>query len=613
MHSIAVIREDYLNIFTSIRKKIMPLFLFTFLFSCSFDVKLGTPTEEKNNNQTELTENPSDDDPGDVPHDPDEPTDPPQDPVTVEVYNGIKTNASRLEDIRILNGRIIESSSDPISHPTVTLDDISTIDGYSDLLSTCDNNGYHLGTFDMELGAGRIDVPLTERANEVTISSSSTFPYYITQSDTEYILTEDIVTEGDAIIIEASNITLNLNGNTISYGTAGSCQGNVYGNGCNPINFYYTPMSSELAGLEIIYHSPDTDGVYAYYGRNMNVHHNTFEDQGMVVSNRHQGISVFHAPAGNFNKVHHNLITSARQGAIRAGLEQIEIYNNEIFVNSYHTNSVAITAGGGGNTESRTAIYNNKIIARGYLPIGIWPDDHTDIYNNFVYAERTRGQTQPGNEYANPHGACYRQTWGDNDIKATCNHFELKGGRLVPGTTYYSRGKAVWIGLTEQDQTEVLENNFIRGTNDDGVSRAQAIGIVYNFPSNLIFRDNVISSNFSNVTLADDYGQADGFPQFIGNHFVKEGDNENYATVKSEYSSRPSTGTFLDSTFAGGASFGPENIDLELCGSGLKEIHIGRSGSITPTIDYIITNNTATRDAGSAYTIFETCGFNVIP
>ncbi|MEW5744740.1 MAG: carboxypeptidase-like regulatory domain-containing protein, partial [Nitrospirota bacterium] len=66
---------------------------------------------------------------------------------------------------------------------------------------------------------------------------------------------------------------------------------------------------------------------------------------------------------------------------------------------------------------------------------------------------------------------------------------------------------------------------------------------------------------------------ANGYPKFVDNTFVKQDNHASYRTIKSQYSSFPSTGDFIGNKFTNGAS--AESVDLEFWGPGKKEIKVG--------------------------------------
>ena len=69
-------------------------------------------------------------------------------------------------------------------------------------------------------GTDKIWLPVSVYASTANISQSSGFPYYCNTADRKYTLTEDITANGTAIAIIASNVSIDLNGHTITYNNA---------------------------------------------------------------------------------------------------------------------------------------------------------------------------------------------------------------------------------------------------------------------------------------------------------------------------------------------------------------------------------------------------------
>jgi hypothetical protein len=131
--------------------------------------------------------------------------------------------------------------------------------------------------------------------NQANISS---FPYYITKPGS-YILTSNLTTSGSnvAIWITASNVNLNLNGNTIS----GSSVCTASGCTLNSNNFgIYT--SSSLGNVEI-FNGSLTGFTTAVYANGGIIH-------DLMVTSCSNGINV------NYATVHHNYVMNCAQVAI---------------------------------------------------------------------------------------------------------------------------------------------------------------------------------------------------------------------------------------------------------------------------------------------------------
>ncbi|MFO0752650.1 MAG: hypothetical protein U0411_04915 [Thermodesulfovibrionales bacterium] len=461
------------------------------------------------------------------------------------------------------------------------------------LAATKSFGAYDLGTKDMVTGAGVATVAKPARSKTVNLTAPAT----LNQSDTEYVLQNDIVANGTAFTIQGSNITLNLNGHKITYcnsnsstaygvfvdGSArsnvavvngkivqgsGSCSGQSgVGVNCNPIYAYET-YGMEIGGVDISYRAADTHGIYLQWGKDANVHNNSVQDLGTAVSDRHQGIDAVRAGNVTNATMHHNLVKT-RQVGIRVGTGGT-VYNNEVTINSQVTNSVGISLQTG-------SAHHNKVYGYGVHPIAFWPDHDSQVYSNYAEVQNTLS----GAEYGDTGSACLRMTWGTgNNSEIMYNTFIVNASANYNGTGVDSWGRALFVGLPDASQSADIHDNVIIATNNDGQGKAAAIAIVTNNLSpNLKFRNNRVESNWANVLLADDYGSADGYAQFIDNTFVKRDNYSSYKTVKSEYSSRPSTGVFTGNTMENGASM--ENVDLELSGTGKKDIlvywHLGVS------------------------------------
>jgi hypothetical protein len=96
--------------------------------------------------------------------------------------------------------------------------------------------------------------------------------------------------------------------------------------------------------------------------------------------------------------------------------------------------------------------------------------------------------------------------------------------------------------------------------------------VCLNQSPNLIFRGNTVASTWANVLLSDEYGHADGYPKFVGNTFLREGDFADYCTILQQYPRRPATGVFLDNKYEQGA--GETQIKLEEGGHVLFQVPV---------------------------------------
>ncbi|MFV0422306.1 hypothetical protein [Oleidesulfovibrio sp.] len=457
-------------------------------------------------------------------------------------------------------------------------------------------NKFGLYGDDTWVGAGQKYVPVKSRKNVVEITK----PGVLSKGDTEYRLMNDVVADDTAFVIKNHNITLNLNGHTVTYaknpstdesygvhiavwnfkdvavlngriiqaepyapGAQGKRWETPYGTGCSAV-WGRSTHNYEIAGLYVEYGGDDTAGINLFGGGH-HIHHNTIVDRGTVISNRHRGLAAIEGVGRTGWRMHHNLIIGARHNGLRAG-ERAEIFNNIVYLDSHETNS----AGASG----RGPIYNNKVIGTGTHPIGFYVHSQSEnqlvqVYDNYARVQCTR----ESGEYGIAGAAALRyQTHGRLEVRN--NTFILHADSNYGGTGFNSWGRTVWASIIKPEGKALFEGNLILGLAREGKGKAPGVAVVAsNVTPELVFKGNTISSTWAPVLLADKYGHADGFATFDSNTIIKPVYTPEYATVRSEYSSRPSTASFFDTNFLGGASFA--DMELELSGKALKEVRIG--------------------------------------
>lgn len=439
---------------------------------------------------------------------------------------------------------------------------------------------------DRVVTAGARPITLPKRTKRVIVTA----PGRLSQPDTEYVLEQDLTADGTGFSIEASGVTLNLNGHTLTYLDKPALTA-VFGvhipgyhrkditiaNGrilqgagaaatkvsC-PVIYDYDASGIEIGGLEMVYQTPDTSGILLHWVSDARIHDNTITDQGSIVTNRHQGVAVIEANRGGKSMRHTvtgNLIKGARHNGIRAGAKS-EIRGNDISIDSRVTNSCGISAAG--------VISQNRIIGGGVHPIGIWPGSNVKVVDNYVEVQNTRR----GDEYGDTGAACLRMTWGNDNVEVMNNTFILHAGINNKGGEVKSWGRALWVGLPKPEQKALFHDNLIVATNNDGTSKAAAIAVVcLNESPRLVFRRNTVVSNWSTVLLADSYGHAAGYARFEDNRLIGLNDRGGFKTIRSQYSDNASTAVLINNVFEGAAS--ADDLDLEFAGKGIKELAFG--------------------------------------
>jgi hypothetical protein len=308
-----------------------------------------------------------------------------------------------------------------------------------------------------------------------------------------------------------------------------------------------------MAGVELVWTGADISGAFFHWNVGNHVHHCIFDDRGTVVSNRHQAISSI--DGNSWGDYDHNLVKSTRQQGLRGC---VAATHNEIYIDSQATNAFGIV--GSSKAGSPVEIAHNRIIGIGEHPVGIamfkqFPPG-SSVHHNYVEVKCTRS----GQEYGYTGSACFRTTWGADYLDVHDNtfigHADVYDGKVA-------KTRVLWVGLphfTPKDATQPITD--ARGTFHDnqiiarGPGGAKAGGICVvclNQSPNLIFRGNTVTSTWANVLLSDEYGHADGYPKFVENTFLREGDFDNYCTILQQYARRPATGVFLDNKYEQGA------------------------------------------------------------
>ena len=514
------------------------------------------------------------------------------------------------------------------------------------LSKSCEDLGHEMGSFDMDIGAGQSDITLPIRTN---IDSSLednldglTNEYILDTADTEYILTDDITTPGTAFRIRASNITLNLSGHTITYGTSDSSDSDSYGVyadynlsgvviangnvvqgngncvgtsgiGCNPVRI--RSGGETIGGLRLEYHTTDTGGI-ALAGASAEIHHNTLVDSGSVIINRHQGSPAISAGGATGINIHHNLILNSRHRAIDLPTGGTASYN-EIYINSYATNAFGVFIWKKQNFE----VHHNKVFGSGVHALGVGPmasdAARGKIYSNYFEMENTRF----GEEYGNTGSSCLRITWGGDEIEAMCNTCVIRGGNSFPELTENEKswGRAFWLGGIDEGNMATIHHNYIEALNSDGESYVAGIAVVSGgHNTGLLIHNNTVLANHSAVVLADSYGNAGEGPTFISNKIIRQDEHTNYCTICDRlYGYFDVKGTFLDTVYENSAEISEANALLYFCREDrdtTTELLFGSLSTGDTLIDYFLTEVESTISSGSSSEPFEdACGYKVIP
>lgn len=424
------------------------------------------------------------------------------------------------------------------------------------------------------------------RKNIVYVSNCA----ILDKNDTLYIVDKDIVADETAFIIKSNNVTLDLNGHTVTYndkadgfgislatwwqkdieiinGTIkqgkANCKGNSNGIGCNPIHTL-SGKNLLIANLKLIWQGDDVNGMNIQHQDTALITNNFLHDLGDKVSNRHQGIVGISMNGGANIVVSDNYLYRSRNRGIRITAENPIVEKNRVNIDSVATNSTGI------NTSSGVIRFN-KVFGKGAHPIGIWPGPGVQVYGNYVEVQNT----MISNEYKSAGAACLRMTWGQEDgVEVWNNTFYLKAKKdgIAPGID--SWGRALFVGLPKPEQRAFFHHNIIIGDNGGDGSKAPAVAMVcLNNSDKFVFEDNVIASNWAPILLGDSYGGSGGFPLFRRNKIVKLYGSNDFHTIRSQYRDYASTAVLISNTYENGAS--QDDIQFELPSSAIKEVRFG--------------------------------------
>ena len=429
-----------------------------------------------------------------------------------------------------------------------------------------------------------LQIVATVRADTILVTA----PGDLAQTNTLYILQNDIVADSTAFSIGASSISFDLNGHTITYGNAGGMgrgiimsQWNKFdievfnGSIIQSINvdpldetitfqspiFLNNPSISEgghFHDLYLEYRSAQTDGIYANYGRAFEIHDNVINDQGAVITNRHSyrgaiAVATQNNGQSTITNVYNNTIQRCRQGGILAGFNT-NVFNNDITMESVATNAMGIAC----YQRANINIYDNIIRGTGFHCIGIGVvsgGEDIEVWGNDVEVQTT--EYNP--EYGSTHSAAWRTTWDYyRNVNVHHNRFVGYGeADLLPGPLD-SQAWVVWVGLQTTGSEMLFHDNLIIADNKGTGAEAVAVAVhggngLY---TDLRFEDKVIESNYACVYLGSSYGGGDGYALFKNNIFKKKSGAQEFYTIREDgWAPPPSTARFVDNTFQGQTDF----------------------------------------------------------
>ncbi len=420
-------------------------------------------------------------------------------------------------------------------------------------------------------------------------------PYNLDEAGSTYVLTEDITSDTRGFTFAGQDITLDLNGHTLtfdngtplvsgetwsvyqnspdsSFGIIGlySVSGAILngsiiqgqtnstgdiGHGFNPI--YLAPHDSsslELAGLSIEYAGDSVAGILVKgSGPTLNIHHNVVQDNGTGIDNRHQGIRAIAAASSN-GDIHHNLIKRSRHQALVMGGDARA---NELYVDSWATNSYGIGPG------TASVIERNRLFGTGYHNVAIgFPlgGGTITVRNNFIFLQGDAPNTRSDeySEHASVNGIRLTQYGGES--RPHEDHLYENNVIIVKGRNGTQQMRGVQFFSDPYVSNLVFRNNIVKTEVMDEATTApascivgQGLAVRHADQLPIYYEGNRFISNSLNIRLGDSYGVG-GNHQFRNNRFEKFGNRSDYHTIQIGYWDLPSYGNlFIDNEVSGGA------------------------------------------------------------
>lgn len=279
------------------------------------------------------------------------------------------------------------------------------------------------------------------------------------------MLTENITTSGNCFSIGADNVTLNCNGHSITYGTAGSGGYGVYNNGYDNVIVKYCDIKEGTAG------SSQT-GIYFTGGADDGT---IFENKITTIGGGSYGIRA--SSGSDRTLIDSNTIStsgSTSYGLAVTSSDNSTIIRNDIGTSGTSSHGLSFHAGSTGNRAEGNTIQTQGSSARG---VSLYSgSENLIVYNEIT----TEGSGAIGVRLSTNSDGNYIV---GNDI-ASSNGLEIDDlGSSVDNYLVYANSKGI-IYWTDQNFIDNLDVNV---TNDQGIG----IG------KNLFIGENIVAINTS--------------------------------------------------------------------------------------------------------------------
>jgi hypothetical protein len=453
-------------------------------------------------------------------------------------------------------------------------------------------------------------------------------PYYLTQGGKTYILTQDLTVPLRGCDFRSYSQILDLNGYTITYdnsesegtywadwvysdtsafgvyaytnkgastpkvfngrivqGTQGSA-GNL-GDGFNPA--FLNAANAEIAGVTCIWYGDSITGIHGK-SRDPYVHHCVLNDMGTVVDNRSaQTEAIFSKSSDPELELHHNRVSRARQIGINAYKGMLTA--NEVWVDSYVTNSFALACNTDNSVTEGGAMSNNRVYLTGYHALG--GGYAKEIHDNCIwgYSVMTSRDSEYGNagtaiglrltQYNGATKPFPDRDWHDNIIILRGEDGVILRGMAIFSDPEVSNMQVYdnYIKVLSVDGVELEEQGCIHTQGQD-----PSVGVP-GLPDNelpVYCTSNTLVSNVCHIRTADSYG-AGCFFRFYDTTFTLIDDSYDFSVIKNEVRNQDSYGhRILDSNLGTGVDLSDTDYS-PYSGSGDRNYSVGYRNWITVT------------------------------
>ena len=472
-------------------------------------------------------------------------------------------------------------------------------------------------------------------------------PFVLDKPGATYVLTEDIEAKDMAFDIKASNITLDLDGHTVTYNTEyrkvnllkpntrkiaygvilrgakrGSPRiGNVKvfngiirqgtpSNWCSPIHITGSG-NPELAGLTVETLG-DTAGIYSQWGfADGRIHHNVLLDNAVTAGGRWNPRICIYLGAITV-KVDHNIFTGTFRlirvsGGSMGDKGGAEIFENDFYLDSRDSSqnkATAVSIGVPAGVARHNTIICEGVPSRG-IGLGSCGNRYAKVYSNRIAIRPTRpregqlssfdscvGIVLDGNGYGYDirdndivvYGGSYKQKREPIPVKVKGKGQEMKS---LP-TTYDAYGIRIVQMLDmlfDSNVKSMIHGNKITAIGDGKGAASCVVVTRWSFAHTLIFKENRLVSNWSNVVISDERlaaaaGGTRGCgrnTRFIGNTLVRHGDLKEFKVVRCGLKKTDSNAVFIDTQFE---RTGWQDVGFVGDG-GKREVIVGEQATLT--------------------------------